>query len=55
MRSKAIFGDCYVNDKMLHSVLPCNYAIAVVRYINDTYGGKYHKSRVQCLSSSHRS
>lgn len=41
VRSKAIFDDCYVNDKILCSVLPCNYAIDVVRYINDTLGRRY--------------
>ena len=41
VQSKAIFDDCYVNDKMLCSVLPCNYAIDVVRYVNDTLGRRY--------------
>lgn len=41
VQSKAIFDDCYVNDKMLHSVLPCNYAIDVVKYLNDTLGRRY--------------
>ena len=45
VQSKAIFDDCYVNDKSVNTALCCKYAKDVVSYINETYGGKYHKGR----------
>lgn len=41
----AVFDNCYVDGKSVNTALCCKYAKDVVSYINETYGGKYHKGR----------
>lgn len=40
VKCEDVFDDCYVDNKILNSALPCSYAIDVVKYLNEASGAK---------------